>query len=125
MNAKHKHYEFIVAFAEGKCVEYLPHPSLNFRHENTHWKPVVSAAMFEQDGIVFRLKPEQKKDRTCPATQGVVTVGYRRFIWKDEDGAYWVGTWDDDGISCQKDIERLTDFVRWIDPDWRYEIVEE
>ena len=102
MNTKHKHYEYIVAFAEGKAVEY-------FDDRFTAWARVYNTSTFDFPRIKFRIKPEQKK-----------TVGYRRYILEGitlrvaivyEDNFYDASV--EDG------------FIRWIDNEFQYETVEE
>ena len=112
MNTKHKHYEYIVAFAEGKAVEYTE-GLYDERMVRNEWKPVVSTALFEQDSVVFRLKPEQKK-----------TVGYRRYYEKVE-GQVWL--WlciENSDMRNPEEIERSEHFIRWVDKEFQYDVVE-
>ena len=67
MNTKHKHYEFIVAFAEGKAIQWKGN-----RLEDAwdSWEDMLNCHfyMFTEDCYMFRIKPEVR-----------LTVGYRRF----------------------------------------------
>lgn len=105
---KHPNYEFIVAFAEGKEVEFKV-KGLDGAWDK--WEKVSTIGTFSTpDYCEFRIKPEKKR-----------TVGYRRFIWKAHDGDYFV----DAAINCFKDVENEDDFIKWIDTELQYEEVEE
>ena len=110
MNTKHKYYEYIVAFAEGKEVEYT--------YSNQWpewWRTVKDLAMFDCLNTKFRIKPEVH-----------LTAGYRRYVWKSSNEVYRVdvlqcGTTDED----IRNTEKCEDFVRWIDDDRVYEEVQQ
>lgn len=114
MNTKHKNYEWIVAFAEGKAVEYKGF-GLDFAYD--HWQEVTSLDVFNQHAM-FRLKPEQRK-----------TIGYRRYMYKNPyNGKHYVHMTHESyvGSGGSSDPEFLNSMdVEWIDIEWQYEIVPE
>lgn len=109
---KHPNYEFIVAFAEGKEVEYKA-KGLDGAWDK--WEKVVAISKFANiDCYEFRIKPEKKK-----------TVGYRRYVWNSENYGCVVGICYE-GVGMKPEtIERLHVVLKWIDLEWKYEEVEE
>lgn len=108
---KHPNYEFIVAFAEGKEVEYKL-KGLDGAWDV--WEKVCDISFLSDGGCYqYRLKPEKKK-----------TVGYRRYVYKTEDECY-VSTLDEVGFYTVEETESGAAFVKWIDLDWQYEEFEE
>ena len=108
---KHPNYEFIVAFAEGKEVEYK---SKGLDGVWDVWEKVNNIGLFsDTTSYEFRLKPEKKK-----------TVGYRRYVYKSTLGVY-TAILDEDGVITPSDVDRRDGvFVKWIDFDWQYEEIE-
>ena len=115
MNTKHKHYEYIVAFAEGKEVEYLD-PMLQ-----TGWNKVSDIGAFNINFFRFRIKPEVR-----------LTVGYRRYIAKGDALQGWCDKYivklilqGSHGEDNMNDGINPVGFVHWLDTDWVYEEVQQ
>jgi hypothetical protein len=97
---KHNNYEWIVAWAEGKDVQYK---IVN------DWDDVGNDIEFFQDvGIMFRIKPEKKRSH-----------GYRLYL--DEDGDVCVIS----ESTCPQAAEKYSFFKEWIDKEWQYYEYEE
>ena len=116
MNTKHKYYEYIVAFAEGKEVEY----------RNCSWKKdeyckVYHICAFDDPMLEFRIKPEVR-----------LTVGYRRYIAKGDALQGWGDKYivklilqGSHGEDNMNDGINPVGFVHWLDTDWVYEEVQQ
>lgn len=109
MNTKHKNYEWIVAFAEGKVVECkgnTPDYAWN------DWAEVKSLDVFDDrcNHLIYRLKPEEAQK----------SVGYRRFLYKC-GGVACVGVAVEGIYPMPKDVKNL---IREIDTEWQYEPVK-
>ena len=116
MNTKHKHYEYIVAFAEGKEVEY----------RNCSWKKdeyckVYHIYEFDNPMLEFRIKPEGKR-----------TVGYRRYIAEGDALSGWGNKYlvkllyqDSAEEEILHEGVKPSGFIRWLDEGWVYEEVEQ
>ena len=109
---KHPNYEFIVAFAEGKEVEYK---SKGLDGAWDVWERVNNIGLFSDiTSYEFRLKPEKKK-----------TIGYRRYVWNSDTMGKMVDCcWEEAGqsVNC---VSAMSCFIKWIDLDWQYEEIEE
>lgn len=115
---KHKNYEWIVAFAEGKEVQYYIDIYDDRMTGKPDWHTVDALPVFELESVKFRIKPEVKK-----------TVGYRRYVYKNPyNGMHHVHITHECyvGSGCSSDPEFLDSMdVRWIDTEWQYETVED
>jgi len=100
MNTRHKHYNMIVAWAEGKEVQWKP-AGIDGAYDE--WADVPSTSVFDEYNV-FRIKPEQEK-----------TVGFKRYIRKDGDGYFMCSFCE--GDTCP---ERFSDFHKWVDSEWQY-----
>ena len=100
MCTKHKHYDLIVAWAEGKQIQW-------YRTSTREWFDVNIPSWSKDD--TYRIKPEPVK-----------TVGYRRYIVL-VDSVYKVYT-DVPGRIFSP--TSYPSFVRWIDKEWQYETAE-
>jgi hypothetical protein len=113
---KHKNYEWIVAWAGGKEVQYK-NSTLSGAYYD--WKPVVEPRLFDYPELVFRIKPEKKR-----------TVGYRRYLWKDGHfTTYRVGLVENQGCFAEQGnitrLEQDKNFVSWLDSEWQHYEFEE
>jgi len=106
MSTKHQHYEMIVAWAEGKEVEYRP-AGIDGAYDS--WERVINPHVFDEYNV-FRIKPKQVK-----------TVGYQRYVRRAGD-SYVVDSYILDGENVSPSI--FADFVQWIDTEPKQEVVE-
>ncbi len=93
--AKHKHYECIVAWAEGKTIQA--------RVKDGEWKTLT----YQPEWLLhceYRVKPE--------------TVKYRKFLWRSHEGTMYVLIVHPED-QLREPREKWTRFVRWIDNDWQ------
>ena len=109
MTEKHRYYEFIKAYIEGKEVEYR-NTACDF--EESKWKPVPNLIVFECIPVTFRLKPQKKK-----------SFGYRRYLHKQGGGVLVSTIWE--VFANVRETQDTKDFIRWIDNEWQYEEYEE
>ena len=100
MCTKHKHYDVIVAYANGSKVQC--------KSKNSNiWADTEYPSFFGTHD--YRVKPEPVK-----------TVGYRRYIMR-VNGKHKVYAVASDRIYSPTSYPQ---FVRWIDNEWQYETVE-
>lgn len=103
MIQKHKHAEYIVAFANGEAVQYKDNGSVD------GWYDVDHMSMFDDKDYEFRMKPKT-----------VTTKGYKRYAFQDHiSGEWFVDTYTED---CTYNLE---DGEVWIDKEWQYAVIEE
>jgi len=106
MTNKHPNYEFIVAFAEGKEVEYKL-KGLDGAWDV--WEKANNISLFSNTiDYEFRLKPENKK-----------TTGYRRYIDEGYSSCF-VETCVENIGSQPETIEKIPSFICWLDTEWQY-----
>lgn len=112
MDTKHKHYEYIVAFAEGKAVQYrLPQWSKG------DWGtiPPLGVYMFDDSRYQFRIKPEERK-----------TIGYRQYYVEQGGSVFLCILFEQAEWATPDDIEENTEhFIAWKHTEWQYDIVPE
>lgn len=101
MNQRHKHYDMIVAWAEGKKLQFSdPIYNVNEWHD-------VQAAPVWSDNTRYRIKPQKLKYR-------------RYFMESDLDGSALVfcanNIYSYDPIKL---TENLAGFIKWIDTEWQ------
>lgn len=87
---RHKHYEAIVAFAEGKEIQWK-----DAKGKWVDWNSAENSPSFNPD-TAWRVKPPVKKYRVALTCRG--PVAYADPFW-------------------EKDIEQDFNFIRWI-TDW-------
>ena len=98
MTQKHKHAEYIVAFANGEAVQYKDKGSV------CGWYNVDCLSLFEDSSYVFRMKPKT-----------TTTKGYKRYAFHDPiSGGWFVDTYTED---CTYSLD---DGEVWIDKEWQY-----
>ena len=101
MNKKHKHYDCIVAWAEGKEIQY---------YDNNEWKDCGTDPMWCID-FNFRIKQEKKVIRFrnyLRKTTGCPEI----FVFEVSKNTEWI------------DIEKYSFFIKWIG-DWQEVEVDE
>lgn len=104
---KHPNYEFIVAFAEGKEVEYKL-KGLDGGWDV--WETVSNLDFFSDAGCYqYRIKPEKNK-----------TIGYRRYIWDSASFGRVVDCCYENFGQSAEDVSKMGCFVKWIDTEWQY-----
>jgi len=105
MSTRHKNYEMIVAWAEGKEVEWKP-AGIDGAYDE--WADVPSTSVFDEYNV-FRIKPKQEK-----------TVGYRRYIMKCVQPCQTVYRVCIHQQGARVQPEGDDAFVQWIDTEWQY-----
>lgn len=110
MTTKHIHHDVIIAWAEGKAIQFF---------EYGRWIDVLQNMNPPfTNSVPYRIKPEPKK-----------SVGYKRYYYKNPyNGKYFVHTTNESyvGSGCGSDPEFLNSVgVVWIDTEWQYEIIQE
>ena len=106
---KHKNYDYIVAWAEGKNVQMR-------MKDTTEWTPLINTVLFDEreDRYEFCVKPSV-----------VTTNPYRRYVWKDNTGEYLIGlVYDYESPTFLKEVEEVENFVGWVDTEWQHCTVE-
>lgn len=110
MSNKYKHHNIIVAWLEGKDIQFCV-------EAGAKWLPVPSsstASMVPRFSVknIYRIKSEP------------IVIVYRRFVCKIGNTTFDVSAlhkglpWRTPAIR-----EKDSDFIRWIDYDWQYEEV--
>ena len=107
MNMKHKNYEWVVAFAEGKSVE---RKHFGFEGDIQGWQPVKGLRDLDDYACEFRLKPEEPQK----------SVGYRRYLYNSEGKVFPAVLYENDSYKPHN----KSDFRRYVDDTWQYEPVE-
>ena len=102
MTQKHKHAEYIIAFANGEAVQYKNKGRIG------GWCDVDCLSLFEDSSYVFRMKPKK-----------VTTKGYKRFAFQDPTSGEWVVDTYTDGCTYS-----LAGGEVWIDKEWQYAVIE-
>lgn len=111
---KHKNYEWIVAFAEGKEVQYYIDIYDDRMTGKPDWHTVNALPIFELESVKFRIKPEVKK-----------TVGYRQFYEYGVDGVtIHLHTLQADSVISPAAVESLPRLIGWKHKEWQYDDVE-
>ena len=78
------------------------------------WELVVSLHQFDDQGLMFRAKPEVRK---C--------VGYRRYFYKVLGGGIRVLQIHQFGdMFTEEQVEKDKAFIKWLDKEWQYHEVE-
>lgn len=93
------HYAYARDFLDGKSIEYKMMGIDGAYHK---WQPVVSLHVFEDDGLIFRIKPEE-----------IVTEPYKRIVIK-LNGKYYI----ENTFKMSSDPTFETGFVKYLDEDW-------
>lgn len=93
------HYEYAKDFLSGKSIEYKMAGIDGAYHK---WQPVTSLHVFEDDGLMFRIKPEE-----------IVTEPYKRVVIK-LDGKYYI----ENTYRTSLDPRGKIGFVKYLDKDW-------
>ncbi len=95
--AKHKHYEAIVAWAEGKTIQVASSHGEN-------WATITRPEWMVD--LRYRVKPE--------------TLKYRRWLaqFTFSEPSYRVLVCHEGNIHTPEMIEKDNSFIRWIDTDW-------
>ena len=101
MTQKHKHAEYIIAFANGEEVEWK-YDGLDFAFDE--WKPVDHLGILQAADLLLRMKPKT-----------VITKGYKRFAFKDPTSGGWLVDTYTEGCAYS-----LTGGEVWIDKEWQY-----
>ena len=109
MTEKHRYYEFIKAYIEGKEVEYK-YTACDFG--DSRWEPVPNLAVFEWIPVTFRIKPQKKK-----------SVGYMCYKYK-QNGKTHIGILEE-GDCYHFAYRGSLEQVEFIDNEWQYEEYEE
>ncbi len=102
MTQKHKHAEYIIAFANGGAVQYKNKGRID------GWYDVDHMSMFDDKDYEFRMKPKT-----------VITKGYKRFAYKQVP----LGNWLVDTFIEGSNFE-LSDGEVLIDKEWQYYVIE-
>lgn len=98
------HYEYAKDFLSGKSIEYN---MAGIDGAYYMWQPVISLHVFENDGLTFRVKPEE-----------IVTEPYKRYIWKRTDGKYVPFTLLKHDFEMGYNPQTKESFVKFLDEDW-------
>lgn len=101
MTQRHKYYDVIMAFAEGKKIQFRTSPA----DEWCDWGAQHFPSFLQWE---YRIKP--------------ATLTYRVALFRSNSGKYFVTNWDNDRIQSQKDISRMTGFVRWLTDEVEVEV---
>lgn len=103
MTQKHKHAEYIIAFANGGAVQYKDNGSVD------GWHGVDCLLTFEDADYVFRMKPKT-----------ITTKGYKRFAFQYSISGNWIVDTYTEGSAYSLEGGEV-----WIDKEWQYCVIEE
>ena len=107
---EHKNAKWVKMFVEGKPIQWKMAGIDGAYHT---WELVTSLQQFDDQGLMFRAKPEVRK---C--------VGYRRYFYKRTDKIFTGWIYEAGSFFSEADIEDDTDFIKWLDKEWQYHEVE-
>lgn len=111
MTEKHKHYDLILAWAEGKKIQVSVYNGLTME-----WKDFsnseVSPAWHPSNQ--YRIKPEP------------ITVKYRRYIYTSTiDSTVQISTLNyGNPVVTEEFVKKMNQFIRWVDTEWQEETFE-
>lgn len=98
MRTPHKHAALIKAWADGAEIEV--------RNEYHEWTYCEYPSWYY--AREYRIKPEVK------------TIKYRRYLWRNTGGCPNVFVLNEgDASPSPAAIERISEFIRWIDDEWQ------
>ena len=99
---EHKNAKWVKMFVEGAPVQWKMAGIDGAYHT---WELVTSLQQFDDQGLMFRAKPEK-----------VITKGYKRYAWQDGNFEWRVGTFSEG--------DYINDSCVVLDNEWQYHEVE-